>query len=49
MEKVKIPFYWETLGTFDAQAYRCKVIGGWVFSDNSGVCFIPDPEHKWEV
>ena len=38
---------------------RLKVFGGWVFNtwskDHDGdvvsecACFIPDPEHKWEI
>jgi hypothetical protein len=46
-KKVLIKFQWDSIGTLDAIAYRAKVIGGWVFSDNNGTCFIPDPEHLW--
>lgn len=44
-----IPFYWESIGTSDATAYRAKVIGGWVVSDNNGMCFVPDPKHEWKI
>lgn len=33
--------------------YRCKVEAGWVVStgsgEGSGLTFVPDPEHKWNV
>jgi len=54
---VKIKPEWEFLE--GCQARRMKVFGGWVFEtwayDNDKVivadtvCFIPDPEHKWEI
>ena len=46
-------------GTSMGDCRRMKVIGGWVFNTwtkdiegeivSESACFIPDPEHKWEV
>ena len=42
-------FEWEMIGSYDERAYRAKVIGGWVVSDNNGMCFVPDPNHEWTI
>ena len=46
-KKVKIPFMWEYIGN---ETSRAKVIGGWlVCNQHYSPCFVPDPEHAWEV
>jgi len=43
---MKIQFKWESIGV---SAHRAKVIGGWVVADDHGMCFVPNPTHKWEI
>ncbi len=46
-KKVKIPFEWEYIGD---ETSRAKVVGGWMVSiKQESLCFIPDPEHLWEI
>ena len=28
--------------------HRAKIIGGWLVFISAGICFVPDPEHKWD-
>lgn len=39
-------FEWKEIG---AWTYRVKILGGWLVSVGNGVCFVPDPKHKWKV
>lgn len=45
--------FWENVG--GGRTYRHKVPGGWLVSitrngtGGQGLCFYPDPEHKWEI
>lgn len=52
----KYQIIWEEF--LDDKCRRMKVFGGWIFEDFSqsgdggdriSICFIPDPEHKWEL
>lgn len=42
----------KTKGFLDPSIFRAKVYGGWLVarsSKDSGITFIPDPEHKWKI
>ena len=28
--------------------HRAKIIGGWLVFISAGICFVPDPDHKWD-
>ena len=27
---------------------RAKIMGGWLVMVQTQICFVPDPEHKWD-
>ena len=33
----------------DLDITRAKVKGGWLVSGNSGLTFVPDPNHEWQT
>jgi hypothetical protein len=35
-------------GLHFAPFHRAKIIGGWLVFISAGICFVPDPEHKWD-
>lgn len=54
---MKIKFEWEQV---DHNAYRAKVIGGWLLENlycaepylapfSASMAFIPDQNHEWEI
>ncbi len=38
----------ETKGILLTPIHRAKIIGGWLVMIASGICFVPDPDHKWD-
>jgi hypothetical protein len=34
-------------GALPHQLSRAKILGGWLVETPNGLCFIPDPEHRW--
>ena len=40
----------ETSSLLTSGIVRCRVPTGWIVKWNDrGVCFVPDPDHKWEI
>jgi hypothetical protein len=37
----------EKFGVLPNQASRAKIPGGWLVATHNGLCFVPDPEHRW--
>ena len=33
----------------DLDITRAKVKGGWLVSGNTGLTFVPDPNHEWQT
>ena len=49
-----VKLYWERIEESGSRGscQRCKVPGGWLmkawsFQGNSGLTFVPDPNHSW--
>lgn len=54
-------FEWENIRCRWSDTYRAKVHGGWLVKEMShsiwgvffpigiAICFVPDPNHKWEI
>ncbi len=45
--------HWDTIenGYLSGRTYRAKIPGGWLLTKNSGdtgITFVPDPQHKWD-
>lgn len=49
---VRIPFEWELVTN---GVMRAKIFGGWIVNvqedqaEGESICFVPDPEYKWNV
>lgn len=39
---------WEcSAGPYEPTIYRTRTPGGWLVSDGTGVCYVPDPDRAW--
>jgi hypothetical protein len=39
--------WWEPVHSPQLPVRRAKVPGGWLLATGAGLCFYPDPDHKW--
>lgn len=48
----KYPRQWEEVGSYP-YFFRLQVHGGWLvaaeFHDDTTICFVPDPNHEWNL